>query len=128
MGAYATVSRRGILHGVNVPGPYPFHGHVVWLTEEQGGRRTGTPRSPYTATALVPPETLRGGLASFVLRDFDSTKLVPEASARWLAVDNLSPHLIEPGSVVLITEGPRTVGYFLVATVDRAQTNADEPD
>jgi len=45
-----------------------------------------------------------------------------------LAVDNLWPHFIEPGSVVLITEGASTVGYFMVATVDPAPTKADEPD
>jgi hypothetical protein len=43
-----------------------------------------------------------------------------------LAVDNLWPHFIEPGTVVMITEGPKTVGHFLVATVDRAPTNADQ--
>ena len=38
------VGRTGCHAGtMTVPGPYPFKGEVIWLTPEQGGRRTGPP-------------------------------------------------------------------------------------
>jgi hypothetical protein len=40
----------------------PFQGRVLWLTPEQGGRRSGPPATrpgdDYAATAFVPPETV----------------------------------------------------------------------
>jgi hypothetical protein len=103
---------------VNVIGPHPFHGRVVWLTAEQGGRRSGPPNPPYAATAFVPPETAYKGLASFILRDFDPNVVASEAAGRWLEVPNEWPHFVEAGTVVVITEGPRTVGYFHVESID----------
>lgn len=59
---------------VKLDGPFPFKGEVVWLTREQGGRKSGPPASPdnedYAATAFVPPRNFENGLASFVLRGF----------------------------------------------------------
>ncbi|MEU4245933.1 hypothetical protein AB0F15_00825 [Amycolatopsis sp. NPDC026612] len=95
--------------------PFPFHGRVVWLTPEQGGRTTGPPRADdYAANAFVPPHTLRFGLASFVLRGFAPEAWVSPAKGRWLTVENSGPHRIRPGAVVVITEGPKPVGYFHV--------------
>ena len=48
--------------------PLPFQGRVLWLTPEQGGRRSGPPATPagddYAATAFVPPDTVASWLAS----------------------------------------------------------------
>ena len=43
-------------------GEFPFRGVIIWLTPEQGGRKTGPPVPcsawPYYAvTAYVPPQT-----------------------------------------------------------------------
>lgn len=52
--------------------PLRFHGTVVWLTQEHGGRRTGppvpTPRHDYAANGFVPPLTVDTGLASMVVQ------------------------------------------------------------
>ncbi|WP_410668273.1 hypothetical protein [Amycolatopsis sp. cmx-4-68] len=101
--------------------PFPFHGRVVWLTPEQGGRTTGPPRADsdddYAANAFVPPRTADSGLASFVLRDLERGALVSPAKGRWLVVENSGAHRIQPGTVVVITEGPKPVGYFHVEEV-----------
>jgi hypothetical protein len=49
-------------------GEFPFRGSVIWLTPEQGGRKTGPPAPRpawpyYAATAYVPPHTADTGLA-----------------------------------------------------------------
>jgi hypothetical protein len=103
---------------VNVTGPYTFHGRVIWLTAEQGGRRSGPPNTPYAANAFVPPETAYTGLASFILHDFNPNAVTSEAAGRWLAVANEWSHFVEVGTVVGITEGRRTVGYYHVESVD----------
>ncbi|MDQ0378558.1 hypothetical protein [Amycolatopsis thermophila] len=100
---------------------FPFRGRVVWLMPEQGGRRSGPPRADdehdYVANAFVPPETARTGLASFLLRSLMPGALVSPAEGRWLAVENASPYRIQTGTVVVITEGPKPVGYFHVEDV-----------
>jgi len=99
---------------------FPFHGHVVWLTAEQGGRKSGPPNPPdgsdYVPNAYVPPHGLEG-LASIVLRVQDRTAWCSPAAARWLVLDNVGAQEIRPGSVVVITEGPRSVAYFHVTEV-----------
>ncbi|MEU0463179.1 hypothetical protein ABZ215_04165 [Amycolatopsis sp. NPDC006131] len=98
--------------------PFPFRGRVVWLTPEQGGRQTGPPRPDfYAANAFVPPHTAHSGLASFVLRNLVAGALVTPAEARWLAVENSGPYRIAPGTVVVVSEGPKPVGYFHVEEV-----------
>ncbi|MFJ7210692.1 hypothetical protein [Amycolatopsis sp. NPDC098790] len=101
--------------------PFPFRGRVVWLTAEQGGRTTGPPRADteddYMANAFVPPRTADSGLASFVLRDLSPGAVVSPAAGCWLVVGNSGPYRIQAGTVVVITEGPRTVGYFHVDEV-----------
>jgi peptidyl-tRNA hydrolase len=59
-------------------------------------------------------------LASFVVCDFDPSVLRSAANARWLTMPNAGRHEIRPGTVVVVTEGPRAVGYFHVegVTVD----------
>ncbi|GCE77096.1 hypothetical protein CBZ_21520 [Cellulomonas biazotea] len=100
----------------------PFHGHVVWLTSEQGGRQSGPPPTPpdqdYAATAFVPPATVDDGLASFVLRVRDRTAWRSRADGCWLVVENVPPNQVGPGDVIVVTEGARTVAYFHVDAVD----------
>ncbi|SED53310.1 hypothetical protein SAMN04489727_8258 [Amycolatopsis tolypomycina] len=96
--------------------PFPFRGRVVWLTPAQGGRTTGPPQPAeghaYAANAFVPPNTAVTGLASFVLRGFEPGASVSAAEGRWLTVENSGAFRVEPGTVVVITEGPEPVGYF----------------
>lgn len=104
------------------PDMLPFHGHVVWLTKDQGGRNSGPPPTPadqdYAATGFVPPATSRSGLASIVLRVHDRTAWRSSADASWLIAENVHPNAVGPGDVILITEGARTVAYFHVKQVD----------
>ncbi len=102
-------------------GILPFLGHVVWLTAEQGGRRSGPPNTPagfeYVSTGHVPPHGVEES-ASFVLRVEDRTAWCSPATARWLTFDNVGAQAVRPGSVVVITEGPvRVVAYFHVTEV-----------
>lgn len=103
---------------VEVPGPYPFLGEVVWLTQEQGGRESGVPpRLPgtdYAHVAHVPPATVENGSASFVLRGWDPARWQSAAEGRWLLAENRGVHRIVPGSVVIVTEGARAVAQFTV--------------
>jgi hypothetical protein len=108
--------------GVRLDEQLPFHGYVVWLTREQGGRDSGPPPTPiyhdYAATGFVPPATLDSGLASVALRVSDRTVWRSEADARWLVVDNVPPHRVSEGDVIVVTEGRRVVAYFHVASMD----------
>jgi hypothetical protein len=67
---------------------------------------TGRPTAAYT------------GMASFILRDFDPNAVVSDAADRWLMVANECPHFVEVGTVVVSTEGPRTVGHYHVESID----------
>ncbi|WP_346055204.1 MULTISPECIES: hypothetical protein [Amycolatopsis] len=93
----------------------------MWLTPEQGSRRSEPPRADehvdYATTAFVPPQTADSGLASFVLRNVTPGVLVSPAEACWLVVENTGPYHIEPGTVVVVTEGFSPVGYFHVDEV-----------
>ena len=102
---------------MKISGPFPFNGSLVWLTAEQGGRRSGPPTPPYAATAYVPPANVADGLASFVLQGFDPAVLQSPAVGRWLAVANDGVHAIRPGTVVVVTEGPQPVAYFHVEQI-----------
>lgn len=68
-------------------------------------------------TAFVPPHDAGNGLASFVLRGFRRGEWRSAAEGCWLVVENDAEQLVEPGSVVVITEGPRPVAYFHVERV-----------
>ncbi|MFI6996416.1 hypothetical protein [Nocardia sp. NPDC050175] len=109
-------------------GSLPFRGTIVWLTADQGGRPSGPPPTPteqdYAATAFVPPHGLDDGLASFVLRVDDRSAWRSPASAGWLAVANTGAHAVRAGSVV-VTEGPRHVGYFHVSELLEGATTDD---
>ena len=103
-------------------GKFPFRGSVIWLTPEQGGRTTGPPAPRpqwpyYAATAYVLPRTADTGLASFTLRNFDAGAWRSTAEGRWLAADAQGDQLVEPGSVIAVTEGVRVVAYFTVQHV-----------
>ena len=98
-------------------GQTTFRGHVVWLTSEQGGRSSGPPTGEeYRATGYVPPYTVENGLASFWLRDFAPGEWRSLATGWWLAVENAAQE-VRSGSIVAVTEGPKTVGYFHVEDV-----------
>lgn len=106
---------------MRIEGPLPFHGHVVWLTREQGGRDSGPPPTPgdqdYAATGYVPPATAETGLASVVLRAENRTSWRSAADAGWLMVDNDGPYLVREGDVIVVTEGHRVVAYFHAESV-----------
>ena len=101
--------------------PLHFHGTVVWLNEEQGGRRTGPPvpepEHDYAANGFVPPLTVDSGLASFVVRPTTPGAWRSAADAGWLVGDNQYPHNVAAGDVIVVTEGPKIVGYFHVGSV-----------
>ena len=103
---------------MKILGAFPFLGTVVWLTPEQGGRSSGPPVSPngqdFPATGFVPPRTANNGLASFVLRGFREGVWVSAAEGRWLTGENEGGQLVQPGSIVVVTEGVGTVAYFHV--------------
>jgi hypothetical protein len=107
---------------MRIDGPLPFHGYMVWLTSEQGGRDTGPPPTPldqdYAATAYIPPATLDTGLASVVLRLADRAGWRSPGDAGWLVVDE-DDYPVSPGDVLVVTEGRRNVGYFHVEAVDK---------
>lgn len=116
-----TPGSGSIDHMVKLPGSFPLKGTIVWLTPEQGGRSSGPPPSSadwdYAATAFVPPHTAETGLASFVVRSFKAGAWRSPAEAIWLVVENDDPNLVEPGSVVVVTEGLTAVAYFHVERV-----------
>ena len=94
---------------------FPFDGEVVWLTADQGGRRTGPPPTTvFAATGFVPPAIVDSGLASFAIRGFSHDLLRSPAEGVWLLAENLGAQRVQPGSVVVITEGSRPVAYFHV--------------
>jgi|GEM_PF-1286450 len=111
---------------VDLGGSWPFRGTVVWLTPEQGGRRSGPPATApgqdYAATAVVPPHTVETGLASFVLRGLEPGAWRSPAEARWLAPEAVAADRpVSVGTTVLITEGPQVVGYLQVEEVRQEQ-------
>ena len=101
--------------------PLPFHGTVVWLIDEQGGRRSGPPAPPpnrdYAATGFVPPLNVETGLASLVVRPAAPGAWRSAADAGWLVGDYQYPHEVTAGDVIVVTEGPTVVGYFHVESV-----------
>lgn len=111
-------------HTVRIDQSLPFHGTLIWLTSEQGGRATGPPATPaeidYAATAYVPPMTGRTGLASIIIRVEDRTAWRTAAAGRWLHTEPTEhPAAIVPGTVLVITEGLRDVAYFHLERVDQ---------
>lgn len=106
---------------MRLPGPLPFRGEVIWLTAEQGGRRSGPPPTPedqdYAATAFVPPASVQDGLASFVLRVSDRSAWRSAAEGAWLVVENEGRQRVDAGSIVVVTEGARPVAYFEIREV-----------
>jgi hypothetical protein len=105
--------------------PVSFRGHVIWLTEAQGGRTTdqAPPGPDYRVTGYVPPHTADNGLASFWIRDFEPGKWASTATAFWAIADNEGPREVRPGIVVVVTEGRRVVAYFHVDEVERDPAN-----
>ena len=100
----------------------PSTGHVVWLTADQGGRKSGPPvptenQPRYASSAYVPPADFETGLASFVI-EAESSAFRSKADAGWLVVPNEGVHHVVPGSVLVVTEGAQTVAYFEVSAID----------
>jgi hypothetical protein len=97
--------------------PVPRLGHMA---DSRAGVRTTGPPLPrpawprYAATAYVPPYTADTGLASFILRNFDAGAWRSHAEGRWPVADTQGEQLVEPGSVIAVTEGVRVVAYFTV--------------
>ena len=102
--------------------PLPFHGTVVWLTAEHGGRRTGPPVLPagrdYAANGFVPPLTAQTGLASLVIRAGTADAWRSAADAGWLVREYQYPREVQVGDTIIVTEGSTVVGYFHVESVD----------
>ncbi len=95
-----------------------FEGWLVWLTPEQGGRMGGPPQPRetwphYAANAFVPPAGA-ASLASLVLKDFEPGAWKSRAVGCWLVPENPDLPWVEPGSVIVVTEGPTPVAYFTV--------------
>jgi hypothetical protein len=107
--------------GVHPYDPLRFHGTVIWLTDEQGGRRSGPPTPPphrdYAANGYIPPLTVDTGLASLVVRPEAPGAWRSAADAGWLVGDHRYPHHVTAGDVIVVTEGPKVVGYFHVESV-----------
>lgn len=101
--------------------PLRYHGTVIWLTEEQGGRHSGPPTPTtgrdYAANGFVPPLTVYTGLASLVVRPARLGEWRSVADAGWLVGDYRYPHDVAEGDVIVVTEGPKVVGYFHVESV-----------
>lgn len=117
-GARSQSGETAVVHPYD---PLRFHGVLVWLTEEQGGRRKGPPRPApgrdYAATGFVPPLTVETGLASLVVRPATPGAWRSTADAGWLVGDYKYPHDVVPGDVIVVTEGPSVVGYFHVQSL-----------
>jgi hypothetical protein len=103
---------------VRYRGHLPLEGEIIWLTPEQSGRSSGPPPTSrehdYASIAFVPPHTVESGLASFVVRVEDTSAWRSRAFAGWLLVDNSGDQAVEPGTVIVITEGSRPVAFFRV--------------
>jgi hypothetical protein len=69
--------------------------------------------SPSRVAILTPGDTLAASIGC----SRDEGRVAVRAEARWLAVGNDGWTTIEPGSVVVVTEGPRPVAYSYVARV-----------
>jgi len=113
--------------GVNEAQPdFPIVGDIVWLTSEQGGRESGPPLTPwntyYFATAFVPPESSSSSPAPISLHVSVRNAWTSHARARWLVPPGPA---VDEGSVIMVTEGPRTVAVFTVHGVEREQDAAD---
>ena len=112
------VRKTGAMHPYD---PLGFHGTVIWLSVQQGGRRSGPPTPPpgrdYAANGFVPPLAVDTGLASLVVRPATPGAWVSHADAGWLVRDYRYPHEVAAGDIIVVTEGPRTVGYFHVESV-----------
>ena len=61
-----------------------------------------------------PAEHRPEGLASFVVRVEDRTAWRSRAFAGWPMVDNAGDQAVDPGTVIVVTEGPRPVAVFRV--------------
>ncbi len=98
---------------------------MIWLTPEQGGRKTGVPPVipdvSYAQIAHVPPHTANTGSASFVLRGWDPDAWRSSAEGRWLLVENEGDQLVVPGAVLVVTEGAKPVALFRVTEVDPSE-------
>lgn len=110
-------------------GDFPYRGEVVWLTPEQGGRKGGPPttQAGYATVAHIPPADPACGCASFVLRGWDPASLRSDAEGRWL-LGELVPQYweVRKGTVIVVTEGVRTVAIFTVRQVRRSDST-DRP-
>jgi hypothetical protein len=112
---------------VMMTGSLAVRGTVVWLTPQQGGRVSGPPEPDYdydyTATAYLPPRTVEDGQAGLALRRFAPGAWRTPAEGILVPAKGHRAQQVVPGSVVVITEGTRPVGFLTVEEV-----NAFAPD
>jgi len=73
-----------------------------------------SPEHDYAGIAFVPPHTVDGGLASFVVRVEDPAAWRSRAFAAWPVVENAGDQAVESGAVIVVTEGSRPVAFFRV--------------
>src|ERR1035437_10561552 len=99
----------------------PFHGYVVWLTADRGGRSSG-PLPPlgqdFAATAYVPPATAQvwPGLNRAPGLEQDCVALCGGCeAARGGQRASASSRF---GDLIVVTEGARTVAHFHVEDID----------
>jgi len=103
------------------PGPFPFVGEVIWLTPDQGGRRSGVPphaeRWSYAQVAHVAGRDPVTHTASFVLAEWDPQRWRSPARGKWLFEDVVDEP-VAPGDVILVREGATIAAVFLVQLVE----------
>jgi hypothetical protein len=64
----------------------------------------------------VPPEA-PNVFVSFVLKGFEAGAWKSRAFGRWLVSDNPDLPWVKPGAVIVVTEGPKPVGYYFLDLV-----------
>jgi hypothetical protein len=107
---------------VMMTGSLAVRGTVVWLTPQQGGRVSGPPEHDYdydyTATAYLPPRTADDGQAGLALRRFVPGAWRTPAEGILVPPQGNRAQQVVPGSIVVITEGVRPVGFLTVEEIE----------
>jgi len=93
-----------------------FHGHVVWLTSDQGGRHPALRPPRVSSHGLRPTPHDRRRLGVVFLSDFEPGAWRSPAVGWWLAVENVGAQEVRPAASCG-TEGRRTVAHFHVDEV-----------
>jgi hypothetical protein len=117
-GSAACISRRR-WHGFGEDGVRNGRGRGIpisrlgYMADSCAGRPhdraapTSPGMAPLRGDGICSAYTADTGLASFILRNFDADAWRSHAEGRWLAADTQGEQLVEPGSVIAVTEGAR---------------------